>query len=207
MLWIIQCRCQLQSALRRYVCVCVCLCGLTANFDNSSVATYTRRIRNAQPSHIFIFMSQIFHMPLLLSYFQAAHCLRALIVLLCTSSCSCLQLQLCFCIEQLLAQVWAAAQANSCPNHEQAPFPVQAAIQSQLVWVRVCVCVWGRNWRANNLLIFLQFSEYFHVSWPTTIATITTTNNNNKPHNKYINTGRIQWQCVERRQQTSARII
>lgn len=138
------------------LCVCVCLCGLTANFDNSSVATYTRRIRNAQPSHIFIFMSQIFHMPLLLSYFQAAHCLRALIVLLCASSCSCLQLQLCFCIEQLLAQVWAAAQANSCPNHEQPlPRPGRNTITT-------CVSV---SVRVRQKLKSKQLVDIFTVQW------------------------------------------
>lgn len=89
-------------------------------------------------------MSQIFHMPLLLSYFQAAHCLRALIVLLCAFSCSCLLLQhVGSLIEQLLAQVWAAAQANSCPNHEHPPTPPRPQYNHNLcvsLCVYVCVC-------------------------------------------------------------------
>lgn len=110
----------------------LCVGGLTANFDNSSVATYTRRIRNAQHSHISIFMSQIFHMPLLLSYFQAAHCLRALIVLLCASSCSCLLLQFVVVLSSCLPRCEPQPRLTAAPT-TNSPFPVQAAIQSQLV--------------------------------------------------------------------------
>lgn len=137
--------------------LCVCECGLTTNFDNSSVAT--RRIRNAQPSHIFIFMSQIFHMPLLLSYFQAAHCLRALIVLLCALSCSCLLFQhVGSFIEQLLAQVWAAAQANSCPNHEHPPSPPPRPQYNHNLCVSLCVCV-------RQKLKSKQLVDIFTVQW------------------------------------------